>query len=85
MMVRQFGWNEFDIYRFYNVHHPGYPHNLPPPPNPEGLQAFLMACLEVTVEQINKENDPKAAKQAEQRERIRGRANKDRGGYEIPE
>ena len=61
MAVRLFHWNELDIYRFYNLHHKDYP-NLPPPPNPEGLRTFMLACIEATVNQLNEENDPKAGK-----------------------
>lgn len=69
MMVRMFNWNEYDVYRFYNVDSDEYP-NLPPPPNPTGLQVFFMACLEVTIDQMNDENDPDGArkrKRAEER------------------
>lgn len=58
MMVRKYKWHELDVYRFFNVDHPSYP-DLPPPPNPKGLQAFMFACVDTTIEQINKENSPK--------------------------
>ena len=68
MMVRKYKWNEWDVYRFYNIGHPDYP-NLPPPPNPQGLQAFMMACVDTTVKQINKENDPKSSRHGDRPER----------------
>lgn len=58
MMVRQFHWGLWDVYTFYNADCIDENGNLPPPPNPTGLQLFLMACLEVTIDQINQENDP---------------------------
>jgi len=61
MMVRMFHWNELDIYRFYNIGHEDYP-NLPAPPNPQGLQTFMMSCLDITIEQMNEENSPKGKK-----------------------
>lgn len=61
MMVRLFRWTEWDVYRYFNADHKDYP-NLPPPPNPAGLQAFMVACVDVTIEQMSRENDPNASK-----------------------
>lgn len=56
MMVRLFGWSAREVYEFYNLRHLEEGWTLPPPPNPSGLQSFLMACAEVTIEQKNIEN-----------------------------
>jgi len=70
-MVRHFGYNHTDLYDYYNIGHPDYP-NLPPPPNPSGLQTFMLACVEVTVEQIDQENGaPKNAQEAQQARAMR--------------
>lgn len=61
MCVRLYHWNEWDVYRFFNSDNDLYP-NLPPPPNPRGLQAFMIACVHETIEQMNAENDPKGGK-----------------------
>lgn len=39
-------WTAVEIYQHYNIKHPGWPYNLPPPPNPAGLRAFVYAALE---------------------------------------
>lgn len=65
-MVRLFHWNAEDVYKFFNVRHPDWP-NLPPPPNPAGLQAFLMGCVDATIEQMNRENNPEEAKKAQRK------------------
>lgn len=44
----------------YNVHHAGYPDNLPPPPNPDKLLQFYFKCIEETISQKNRENSPDA-------------------------
>lgn len=62
MCVRLYHWTELDVYRYFNCDHDSYP-NLPPPPNPRGLQAFMIACVHETIEQKNAENggDKKSA------------------------
>lgn len=64
-------WNEWDVYRFYNAGHRDYP-DLPPPPNPIGLQTFMMACLDVTIKQLNEESNPKSKNASAQRRGNRG-------------
>ena len=70
MCVRLYSWNAEDIYRFYNLDHKDYP-DLPPPPNPRGLKAFMFACVNETVRQKNAENDPKGSGGGGQPERRR--------------
>lgn len=66
MMVRMFQWSTWDLYQHYNIEHVDEKGNLPPPPNPDGIQRFMMACLEQTVNQINVENgaDEKSQRQS---------------------
>lgn len=60
MMVRQYHWGPRQVYEFFNVETEGWGKGvLPDPPNPIGLQAFMMACVDETISQINAENDPK--------------------------
>lgn len=69
MAVRLFHWTAEDVYKFFNTDHPDWP-NLPPPPNGKGLQVFMLACVDITIEDKNRENDPDAAKRGPQRRRI---------------
>ena len=55
MCVRLFRWNAEDVYKFFNMGDSRWP-NLPPPPNPEKLQQFFFALVDVTISQKNKEN-----------------------------
>lgn len=50
------------MYKFFNMSDPRWPNNLPPPPNPDRLQTFFFAMVDVTISQMNKENDPNAGK-----------------------
>ena len=62
MMVRQYHWDARQVYEFFNAEVEGWGKGeLPDPANPMGLQAFMMACIDATIEQMNKENDPKGA------------------------
>lgn len=69
-MVRLFHWTAKDLYEFYNLKHPDWP-NLPPPPNPRGLQSFFFACVEKTIEQMNRENGGGDDRQRAKQERAR--------------
>jgi len=42
---------------------PRWPDNLPPPPNPDRLQQFFFAMVDVTVAQLNVENGGSAKEQ----------------------
>lgn len=66
MCVRLFHWGPDQIYSFFNMGDPRWP-NLPPPPNPEKLQQFIFALVDVTIEQKNKENSPDGGKAGRRR------------------
>jgi len=58
MMVRLWGWSAKEVYEFYNLGNIDEHGQLPPPPNPTGVQSFMLACLEEHVHQLNEENSP---------------------------
>jgi len=62
-------YDALQLYQHYNMDHDGWPHNLPPPPNPDKLRSFVMWCMNTTITQMNEENDPKSAQNAEARDR----------------
>lgn len=62
MLFRMQKLDGLQLYQHYNIGHPGWPYNLPPPLNPEKLRSFVIWCLSETVRQQNEENDPDAAK-----------------------
>lgn len=72
MMVRQYHWDARQVYEFFNVAENGWGRgDLPDPPNPVGLQAFMMACVDETISQMNEENSPKGGSGANRPERRR--------------
>jgi len=72
MMVRQYHWDARQVYEFFNAETSGWGKGeLPDPANPMGLQAFMMACVDETIKQMNAENDPKSAKGGDRPERRR--------------
>ena len=56
MCARLFHLTPEDIYKMFNMGDPRWPDRLPPPPNPNKLQQFYFAMVEVTIAQMNKEN-----------------------------
>ena len=73
MLFRLQHYNEVDLYRYYNLDHPGWPNNLPPPPNPTKFRTLIVWILNRSIEMQNEENDPKNAQatQAQQGQRRR--------------
>lgn len=60
MLFRLQNFNEVDVYRYFNINHPGWPDSLPPPPNPDKLRSFVVWALNESIAQENEANDPKA-------------------------
>lgn len=56
MCVRLYHWTVEDVYKFFNMGDERWPNDLPPPPNPDRLQQFFFAMVDVTISQMNKEN-----------------------------
>jgi len=72
MMVRQYHWDARQVYEFFNAEVSGWGKGeLPDPANPMGLQAFMMACVDATIQQMNAENDPKGGASANRPDRRR--------------